>query len=147
MVTNGFGPELGGGIIYDKRAELSNDPEDENQWMSDGFPANIHPLDDDIGHMQSHFQDMQATGDPHGLKRPHMMMHQQQQAQKIQAQMAQQMQMQAQGAGQGPGRPPGAQQPQPGAMPAGPRLIKGHSGSVHPDQMTAAGGITMPRNM
>jgi hypothetical protein len=147
MVTNGFGPELGGGIIYDKRAELSNDPEDENGWMSDGFPANIHPLDDDMRHMQSHFQDMQATGDPHGLKRPHMMMHQQQQAQKIQEQMRQQMQMQAQGAGQGPGRPPGAQQPQPGAMPAGPRLIKGHSGSVHPDQMSAAGGIMMPRRM
>jgi hypothetical protein len=147
MVTNGFGPELGGGIIYDKRAELSNDPEDENQWMSDGFPANIHPLDDDMRHMRSHFQDMQATGDPHGLKRPHMMMHQQQQAQKIQAQMAQQMQMQAQGAGQGPGRPPGAQQPQPGAMPAGPRLIKGPAGMIHPDQASAAGGQQLPRNM
>jgi len=67
---------------------------------------------------------------------------------KIQAQMMQQMQQQAQGAPGpgGPGRPPGAQQPQPGAMPAGPRLIKGPAGTIHPDQASAAGGQQMPRN-
>jgi hypothetical protein len=35
--------------------------------------------------------------------------------------------------------------PQQGANPAGPRLIKGPPGAVHPDNASRAGGLQMPR--
>ncbi len=157
MVINGFGPELGARTIVDVRETLTNPPEMEDEWMLEGLMAHVHPLDDDNQHMRAHFKSMQSTGDPTGLIRPHMMAHQQQAAQKLQAQAMQQMQMQQQGAGQpsaggppagGPGRPPGAAAPQPGASPAGPRLVaKGPPGMIHPDQLPKAGGIPMNRNM
>jgi len=148
MVMNAFGPDLAQSSIVDQRRELTNPPDMENEWMQDNLPANVHPLDDDNVHMREHFQDIQARGDPSGLKRPHMMAHQQQQQMKIQAQMMQQMQLRQQGAGANGSersRPPGPGQPQPGAAPAGPRLIKGPAGQIHPDQAAAAGGMQMPR--
>ena len=150
MVANQFGPELGGSAIQDMRDQLSNPPEMEDEWMSSGLPANVHPLDDDNGHMRVHFQNFREVGDPQGLKQVHMMAHQKQAQMKIQAQMMQQMQMQQQGAPPGPGgpgRPPGAQQPMPGSQPAGPQLMRGPNGMIHPDQASAAGGMQMPRNM
>jgi hypothetical protein len=150
MVINGFGPELGAKTIVDLRETLTVDPEEEDGWMLEGMPAHVHPLDDDMRHMRAHFEALKSTGDPTGLIRPHMMAHQQQAQQKLQAQAMQQMQMQMQQQGAaspgGPGRPPGAAAPQPGASPAGPRLVaKAPPGQIHPDQLPRAGGMPMPR--
>jgi hypothetical protein len=147
MITNALGSELGAGSLVDLRMELTNPPEMENEWMNAGIMANVHALDDDNAHMRAHFQAMQESGDPAGLIRPHMMAHQQQAAMKMQAAMQQQMMQQQQGAGApGGGRPPGASAPQPGASPAGPRLVaKQPPGAIHSDRMPAAGGIAPPR--
>ncbi len=150
MIMNALGPELAGSALQDLRETLTNKPEDEDEWMIDGLMAHVHPLDDDNKHMQSHFQAMQMSGDPHGLIRPHMMAHQQQAAQKLQAQAAKQMMQAQQGA---PGQPQGGQppggpgQPQPGAAPQGPRLVRGPPGMIHPDRAAAAGGMQMPRRL
>jgi len=145
MVTNAFGPELGDAIVIDQRANLSMPQDKENEMLLAGFEVPVHPLDQDEQHIPVAMQAIQETGDPHGTLRVHLQMHLAQRNAKAQAAMMQQMQMQQQGAGQGAGRPPGAGQPQPGATPAGPRLVKGPPGQIHPDQASAAGGMQMPR--
>lgn len=150
MVTNQFGPELGNSAIVDVRDQLTIPQDKENEMLAAGFEVPVHPLDPDEMHIPVTMRFIQETGDPHGWGRVHLQAHLAQRNQKAQAQMMQQMQMQAQGAPPpgGPGRPPGASQPQPGAMPAGPRLVaKGPPGMIHPDQASAAGGISMPRKM
>ena len=153
IVDNMFGPELASVTIIDQREQLSWDPEEENQALMSGFEVPVHPMDDDMKHIQSHMRAMQM-GDPHQTIRIHLEAQmKQRQAKTIAALMqAQQQQMQAQlgGANPGGGAPvPGAaggpRAPQPGAVPAGPRLIKGPPGMVAPDQMPRAGMMVPPR--
>lgn len=144
-----FGPVLGARVIVDQRDQLTLDPEGENEMMSDGFEVPIHPLDDDNQHLPSHMRDMQEGGDPHGTKRVHVQMHLRQKQAKAQAAAMMQMRqmMQQQGGGQSGGGQGGPGMPQPGAAPAGPRLLKQAPGAVHHDQMPRAGAVPMPRRM
>ena len=146
MVTNAFGPELGEGIIVDQRDQLTIPQDQENEMLAAGFEVPVHPLDNDEQHIPVTMRGIQETGDPAGTMRVHLQAHLAQRNMKAQAAMMQQMQQQAQGAPGAQGRPPGAQQPQPGGMPAGPRLVRGPPGMIHPDQASAAGGQQMPRN-
>jgi hypothetical protein len=148
-VTNAFGPEQGSNILVDQRDQLTIPQGQENEMLLDGFMVPVHPLDNDEQHIPVAMQAIQQTGDPHGTLRVHLQAHLQQRQAKAQAQMMQKMAQQMQGAGGGqPGIPGGPQRPgmpQQGANPAGPRLIKGPPGAVHPDNASRAGGLQMPR--
>jgi hypothetical protein len=54
-----------------------------------------------------------------------------------------QQQMQQPGQAQGPG----GGGPRPGGQPAGPKLVRGPAGQIHPDQMPRAGAVGVPRKM
>jgi hypothetical protein len=143
-VTNAFGPELGSSVLIDQRDQLTIPQDQENEMLLDGFMVPVHPLDNDEQHIPIAMQAIQQTGDPHGTLRVHLQAHMQQRQAKAQAAMMQKMAQHMQGAA-GPPRPQGPGQPQPGAAPAGPRLVKGPPGAVHPDNAARAGGLQMPR--
>jgi hypothetical protein len=141
---NIFGARLGRQVLVDARAQLSVDPELENLMMNDNFDMPVRPNDDDQAHMKSHRMDMQGNGDPTGMIRVHIDRH----LQSMQMKAAAMMQMQGVGGG-APQAPGGSATPaQPGAVPAGPRLIKGPPGAIAPDRMPRAGVATaMPRRV
>ena len=143
---NAFGWRLGRQVLRDARSELTVDPQLENAMLDDGFDVPVHPQDNDPQHIAAHQQAM-AGGDPTGMLRVHLQKHMMQMELKSAAMMQQQMQQRMQAAGIGaPGGKPGM--PQPGAAPAGPRLIKGPPGGLRPDAMPRAGvAAAMPRKM
>lgn len=149
MATSAFGPELGMHIIEDRRAQLSVGQDEENEMLLAGFEVPVHPLDNDEEHLKRLMPVLQQTGDPHGTLRVHAQMHLAARQMKAAAMMQQAMQQNMQG--NRPGGPPqmgggGPRPPQPGAMPAGPRLVaKAQPGQIHPDQMPRAGAVVMPR--
>jgi hypothetical protein len=141
---NVFGWRLARQVLRDARQQLSVDPMIENGMLLDGFDVQVHPLDEDPQHLSAHQQAM-AAGDPTGMVRIHMQRHLQSMQMKAAAMMQRGMMQAMQGGQEGGGGGPG--QPQPGATPAGPRLIKGPAGMIHPDQMARAGAPGMPRKM
>jgi hypothetical protein len=144
MVEGAFGPRLAPLIFEDQTKQLSVPPDFENEMLEHGFPLEVHPMDDDIQHAQTHMQGMQqAGGDPHGTFRQHLMKHQAQMQAKA-AQQQQQMQPGLPGSPGGGGQPGSAGAPHPGAQPGQPAM-KGPPGMIHADQMPAAGAIGMPR--
>ena len=146
IVRNMLGPIIGGKTVVDARSQLTIQPDEENEMLMDGFMVPVHPLDDDVAHVQAHQQAMKQTGDMHGTLRVHLQEQLKQMQAKQQGVMMQKMQQQMQGAagGQAPGRPG---LPPPGASPAGPHAAKGPPGTVHPDQLPRAGVVQMPRKM
>ncbi len=128
FVENVYGPRLGARILVDARDQMTVDPELENQIMVGGMMTEVHPMDDDPKHMQSHMMAVQASGgDPTGLIRTHIQKHQMQMQAKMQQQQGQQ-----QGGG-----------PRPGAQPAMPRGGQNPPGAIHQDRMQDPG--RMPR--
>jgi hypothetical protein len=111
-------------------------PDVENQWMSEyHLGLAIHPMDEDMQHLQEHAKALQATGDPLGNIRTHMARHQVQMQMKQQAMLAQAVaQMGAGPQGQG------GQRPRPGAQNKPPRGGQGPAGMVNRDQLTAMSG-------
>lgn len=143
-----FGPRYGPLVVEDDRANMSMDPQLENQLMDQGHDMPIHPMDQAIEHIKSHQQSIQTEGDLGDRKKKHIVLHviqlqlQAQQQQRAQEQQA----MQAQMTGQRPSRSGGP--PRMGAQPAGPQhTMKGPPGMIRPDQMPRAGGIQPPRRM
>jgi hypothetical protein len=132
---NIFGWRMGRQVLIDERSQLSVDPMTENMMLEDGFDVPVHPLDNPQQHIQAHMAAMRLSGDPTGAFRLHIQAHMAAMA----AMAAQRQQMQQPGPGGGPGPP------QPGAQPAGPRLIKGPPGMIAPDQMSRAGAAVPPR--
>jgi hypothetical protein len=140
-VENTFGSRLGPRIFVDMRRQLSLDPEFENTILQSGMPVTVHPMDDDVKHLQVHMQEFQESGDMTGFLREHMIFHQMQMQKKN---SAQQMGAQQQQPGGGQQRPPqgGAQPARQGAAPKGPRPNgQGPAGMIHRDQQPLA----MPR--
>ena len=136
MVENVFGPRLAPLIFEDEKAQMTIPPDTENEWMVK-FNLNlaIHPMDEDLQHLQEHAKAMQQTGDPLGNIRAHMARHQFQMQLKQQAMLAQQV---AQMGGGPPGGGGGG--PRPGAQSRPPRGGQGPPGMVNRDQLTAASG-------
>ena len=143
---NVFGARIGRQVLLDARQQLSVDPEVENQMLMLGHDVPAHPTDNHPAHLKSHTTlEQQSGGDPSGMIRVHIQKH---------MQMMQMMQLAAAGAagaGGAPGVPGGAGPgvagtPQPGAVPAGPRLIKQPPGAINPDQVRGP-GVAMPRRM
>ena len=146
-----LGPRYGPLVIVDERANLSMDPELENQLMDSGHDMPIHPLDQPIEHIKSHQQSIVTGGDPNGFKKRHITLHIIQMQLQARAQMQQQAQaqMQAQMQGQRSGNRPSRSgaPPRMGAQPAGPRQMTGPPGMIRPDSLPRAGGMPPPRRM
>jgi hypothetical protein len=138
---NLFGARLGRLVLKDSRAQLSVKPEEENELLLDGFEVSVNPQDQDQQHVQVHRQAM-AQGDLTGAVRVHIQRHLQQMQLKSAAAMMQQQAQQGGAPGGPPGGAPGA--PQPGAMPAGPRLLKGPPGMIPRESMPRAGVASLP---
>jgi hypothetical protein len=142
MAENLFGPRLAP-LIFKPLTDPSVDPMTENDMMEHGFVVNVHPSDNDQEHMQAHIQVMQASGDPHGTFRKHLMEHQVQMMSK-----AQDVQKQQQGGGppqQGSGGGNGGQAPASGAQPGMPSNMKMPPGAIPQDSMAKAGAPVAPR--
>ena len=145
---NIFGWRMGRQVLRDMRQQMSMDAEYENQMLMTGLPAYVHLMDDDAEHIRTHapLLQMLEKGTPEYANTwQHIQFHQMQMGQKNQA-MMQQRAMQGQ---PGMGGPPGGGSPgpQPGAQPAGPKLVRGPAGAIPPDQMPRAGAVGMPRKM
>jgi hypothetical protein len=154
-----FGPVMARKTLRDLRHELSMDPALENEMLNWGHEVPINQMDNHQLHLQSHMQDLQEKGDPHGTIRVHMQWHSK--ALMAQQQMMMQQQMQAQmqrgmpgvPGGAGPGvagtpRPGGPRVagPQPGAQPMPPRQIKAPPGRI-PQTSPMLAGQVMPRRV
>lgn len=143
-----LGPKYGALTIIDERANLSLDPEVENQMMTDGFSVPISPFDQHMQHIQAHQRAMQMTGDPRGNLRVHLQRHLiASQAQQMAGMMQAMQQQQQPGNQQGQGQRRGNGAAKPGSQPAGQRPMRGPPGMIAPEQLPAAGGIMMPRKM
>lgn len=138
MVENVFGPRLAPLIFQDEAKEMTIPADVENQWMSEyGLNLAIHPMDEDMQHMQEHAKALQETGDPTGVIRAHMARHQMQMQMKQQAMLAQKMGLML---GGGQGGPPQGGRPRPGAQNKAPRGGQGPAGAPNRDQLTAQSG-------
>jgi len=144
-----LGPRYGDKVIKDIRQNLSIDPEIENQFLSRGDMVPISLFDQHQAHIQSHERQAQQTGDPHGAFRAHNLQHMLAMAaqQKAQLMAAMGQQMAANQEGQAPRQ--GQRQrpvPRPGSQPTAPRRgPQQPPGLLRPEQIPAAGGVTMPR--
>jgi hypothetical protein len=141
-----FGWREGRKILVDVSALQLIRPEEENQMLMDHFAVPVQPGDEDPKHIQAHSPLLQHP-DPivAGLARDHNNLHMIQMNEKAQAQ-AQQQGMPPGGQPQ-PGGGGGPTPPMQGGAAAGPRLMRGPNGAIHPDQMPAAGAPMMPRKM
>lgn len=142
LVENTFGPRLAPLVFRDQRKQLSKSPILENLEMVSGEFVQPSPMDNHEEHMQQHMRAAQETGDPHKTIQVHIMLHQAALMQKQQQQLAQQQQQGQPGTpgGAGPGMPgQGGQAQGPNSGQQNP------NGSIHPDQMAAAGAPGMPR--
>jgi hypothetical protein len=152
-------------LFKDMRSQLSLPPTFENSLLTEGIDLAVHPMDNDVEHMQAHLP-LLLNGDPSGVLRVHIERHKMSMEQKTAAAM------QAGGmppptgipagstmvgglSGPPNGEPgiPGGQmngQPQPGvagtprigASPGQPRM-QGPPGMIHQDALKSAG--KMPR--
>jgi hypothetical protein len=136
---NIFGAFLGSQLIVDDREMLTMKPEEENEILLTGLHVHVHPLDQDVPHMQSHMKAMRQ-GDPHGTIQEHMAAHVQSMQMKNMAAM---QAANAQTGGGAPAQQAGRQRP--GAVPMGPHAPKRPPGLPHPDQGPQSGVIALPR--
>lgn len=144
--SNVFGPKLARLTLLDQKSQLTIDPDLENELLGEGHDLQVHPLDQDVEHIQKHKEIGRQTMDPHGVIRVHIERHLMSMQIKAEAAMKQQMMQQqgAQGVPGGAGRGV-AGSPRQGAQPAGPRLVQQPPGAQHADQMPRAGAVGMPR--
>jgi hypothetical protein len=73
-----WGPRLAPLIFTDIRKKLTLEPQFENRILESGMPLPVHPMDEDVQHLQEHMKQFQETGDIHGTLREHMLRHQMQ---------------------------------------------------------------------
>lgn len=149
MAVAMFGAATGGQVIEDMRHQSSLDAELENRLLLEGHEVPVQPLDPDVDHIRRHIQAGQATGDPIGNIAIHIRAHLAQMQQKTQAQAQVAMgQMMRPSPGQPAPAAAGRPGPRRGAIPAGPRrAAQMPPGAIRPDNMPAAGALTMPRRM
>ena len=132
-VESAFGPQIAPLVFVSPADQAPVPVMEENQLLSAGFDVPVHPMDDDLQHIQAHMLLLQpqqgATGGTPNKKKiqQHIMLHVQQKAQKEQAALQAQQQA-VMGAAGGPpgapalGAPPGGQ---PGMGPGAPGVPGG----------------------
>jgi hypothetical protein len=140
-----YGPRIAPNVLIDQRHQLSMSPETENALIRNHFPVQVHDMDDDMAHIQSHFTafkdvldlppEMQQMMQEAVLARGHILEHMK--AAKAKAAAAQGAQPGSQGA---PAQPQ-IGGPRPGAVPQVPQGAQQPPGMVSTDQMP----LSMPR--
>ena len=141
FIENTFGPRLAPLVFKDVRKQLSADPQQENQWLTQGLEVSVHAMDNHQQHLQVHMEGIQKNGDPSGRARMHMFYHQQAIQEAMMAQMGPPPGQPGAPGGAGPGMP--GQPPRVGAQPGQVRGGQNPPGAVHQDQMHGPG--VMPR--
>lgn len=134
---NIFGPQLAPKILIDQRNLYTISPEIENEILHNGMPVQVHEADNDSEHLQSHMVAANASQDPQGLFRQHMVMHTMGLQAKREKDMAQQGGVPGSPGGAGPGA---AGSPRPGAQPAPGRPAQAPPGAIQQDHMPGAPG-------
>ncbi len=129
LVESTFGAQQGRLVLKDMRSMMGVDPQVENGILDLGMNAPVHPMDNDMQHMQVHKQSIEQEGDLFGMKVIHMKQHEQAAMQKMQAQKAA---MDPNGGQQQPGAP---NPTQPGAQPMAPQGVQGPPGMIPQDQL------------
>lgn len=137
-----FGAEVAPKILIDERELFTVPPDIENEMMANGLHVEVHPIDDDPKHLQSHMEAAARLGAANAEHAAHV---------NFKAHIAGhllQLQKKAQAAGPAsakgqPGVPGGAGPgvagtPRQGALTAGPRGGQNPPGAVHTDQMADA---------
>lgn len=142
---NVFGAETGVQVLVDQRHQMSVPPEIENELMLMGHEAMVQPGDPDVEHIKAHAPLVLQGRDGFGHVARHIQAHMQAMRQKQAAMMMMQAAQSMQGGGQQRQRTGGT--PRQGAQPAAPKPMQNPPGTVRPDNMPAAGGLTMPRRM
>ncbi len=128
LVESTCGAQQGRQVFIDMRSQMGVDPQAEDGIMDLGMVTPVHPMDNDMEHMQAHKQSIEQEGDLFGLKVIHMKQHEQAAMQKMQAQK----QAMDPNGGQQPGAP---NSPQPGAQPMAPQGAQNPPGMIQPDQI------------
>lgn len=135
-----LGPRIAPRVLIDQRHQMTMNPELENKLLHNSFPVQVHDMDDDMAHIQSHFHEFEqmlqlppeiAEGNPIvRMVKGHILEH-------IKSAKAKAMAS----AGAKPGQIGGPGQPKPGAQAQAPTGAQQPPGAVSPDQMATA----MPR--
>lgn len=150
LAKTAFGPRLAPNILKDQRHQMSIQPEEENEMLTQDFLLPVSPFDNDVEHLKVHQQALKAFGDPNGYIRAHMQQHIHQMQAKQQAQMGPPPGMPgtpgSPPAGPAPGIPGQAgpmpqapMLPRPGAQPGQMRGVQNPPGAIHPDNMVDPG--------
>jgi len=142
FMENLFGPRIAAEVFQDMRKRLSLDAEFENQLLEGGFQVPVQILDNDQEHLQAHIEAFKEYGDPIGVFREHMLMHQMNMQAKTQAMGQQMAGQQGLPGGSGPGV---AGTPRLGAKVGAPRGGQGPPGMIHQDQLRGANVMPRPR--
>lgn len=135
-----LGPRIAPHVLVDQRHQLTMQPDMENKLLGHEFPVQVHEMDNDQEHIQSHFQhfegllqaspEMAENNNVARLVKGHILEHIK--AGKMKAMAA---------AGAQPGQMGGPGQPRAGAQAQVPTGGQNPPGAVHPDNMPTA----MPR--
>ena len=80
MAGAAFGPRMAPKVLINQQHQMDVPPELENQLLLNSFPANVHPQDNDVQHIQVHQSVLQQ--DMHGFVKQHIMEHMMQLKQK-----------------------------------------------------------------
>jgi hypothetical protein len=134
-----FGPRLAPHILIDQRHQLTLPPEQENMMMLEHFFIEVHPMDDDVQHIQAHQEAMQEHGDEGGFFRTHIIEH----LKQMQAKNAQAHPKGLPGAPGAAGQPGQQGAPRQGAIAGPPKPMQNPPGAIHQDSMQDAS--RMPR--
>jgi len=134
MMEASFGPRLAPKIFESMKEQLSMQPDQENQLLAEGFELPVSPFDDDQAHIRSHYQLMQAAGDPTGQIRAHIQRHSMQLQARLQAQAQAQIGPPGEPGVPGGAGPGVAGTPRQGAQ-VGQTRPQGPPGQIHRDQM------------
>lgn len=135
-----LGPRIAPHVLIDQRHQLTMLPEMENQLLDNEFPVQVHEMDDDQAHIQSHFEhfkellahppEMLEGSNVARLAKGHILEHIKSVKMKAMASM-----------GAKPGQMGAPGQPRAGAQVEGPTGPQQPAGAVRPDNMATA----MPR--
>lgn len=132
-----LGPRIAPHVLVDQRHQLTMMPDLENKLLGNEFPVQVHEMDDDQAHIQSHFQhfenifkippELLEGSNIARLVKGHILEHIKSAKAKAQAAMGAQ-----------PGQMGGPGQPRSGAQAQAPTGAQNPPGAVHPDNMPTA---------
>lgn len=132
-----LGPRLAPKVLIDQRHQLTMTVQLENQLLHQGFPIQVHEMDDDPEHIQGHMQEFGEL-----LQMPPEIIEGNNTARMVKGHILEHIKAMKMKATMAQGAQPGQQgAPRPGAMVQAPSGGQQPAGAVHQDQMP----MNMPR--